>query len=83
MSQTRFELKAQLATIEVSADQHQRILSGSVPPALVEGKPLSDEMKDVSRVAFGHPQDALAAKYAVGKIPIEESLKSVHCQRLI
>ena len=78
MSQARFEPAPQLVTVEISADQDQPVLFGSFPPALVEGKPLADEMKDISRVAFDDPQDALAAKHPVGKIPIEEGLKFIN-----
>ena len=82
-SQARFEPASQLLTVKISADQDQPVLFGSLPPTLVEGKPFADEMKDVSCVAFSHPQDAFAAKYVVGQVPIEKRLKFVHGQRLI
>src|SRR5437667_11708938 len=81
--QTRFEATPELRAVKVSADQNQPVLFAPDPLALVEGKPLADKVKYISRITLGDPQNTFAAKDPDRTVLIEERLKLVHCQRLI
>jgi len=82
----RFELKAQLGFHRAAADQDQHVSSGSVTRALSSENRFRRGGMNIYRASLSATQDAIATKYAAGKIPIERKggkLKSVHHQRLI
>src|SRR6185312_6552929 len=73
--QAFFQPMADRCAVELAADQHQPVLSRTGPGAFIQRKPAADEMKDEAALAFGEPENALAAEHRGRELLVEEVLE--------
>gem|GEM_PF-5598740 len=65
----------QLVVIELATDQHQLVLAGPLPVAVVNGEAFARQVENVPALAFLEPENPFGPKDAFGKVVVEKILK--------
>ena len=77
------ELAAQGGVVKAFADQHQLILGGRGPVAVVNRKALAGQMEDVAPITLIEPEDSLGTKHPGRHLIVEEVLELAQRKRTI
>jgi len=68
-------LLAQLAVVEVTADQHQLVLALALPFGVIDRETFAGQMKDMAPLTFVKPENPLGPKHAAGQLVVQEVLE--------
>ena len=61
--------------VEATADQHQLVLAGSIPVAVIDGEPFAREVEHMTSLAFLEPENSFRPKNAFRQVIVEKILK--------
>ena len=61
--------------VESTADQHQLVLAGSAPVAVIDGEAFASQMKYMAALAFLEPENSLGPENTFRQLVVEKILK--------